>query len=216
MSRDEQKHRAAARAADLVERDMRVGLGTGSTVAFLLDELARRDVRAHYVATSPRTEIEARRRGLDVTAFHEWPALDLAIDGADQVAPDGWLVKGAGGAHTREKIVAYAAARFVVIVDESKLVAALHPPVPLELFNFGLEATLASLATVRVRDAAPSPDGGVLSDYLGAVDAPASLARWFDANVGVIGHGLVAPNLVDTIFVGAHDELHPNKNGDTP
>lgn len=216
MSQDEQKRLAAARAADLVTSGMRVGLGTGSTVSFLLDELARRDLRAHYVATSPRTEDEARRRGLDVTSFDQWPSLDLAIDGADQVAPDGWLIKGAGGAHTREKIVASAAKRFVVIVDDSKVVDALRPPVPVELFGFGLDATVAQLAPVALRDAPPSPDGGVLGDYLGPFSSPEELARWLDESAGVVGHGLFRPNLVDTIFVGANTSLHPPSNGDAP
>lgn len=216
MSLDEQKKHAAARAADLVQRGMLVGLGTGSTVQFLLDELARGDRGARYVATSPHTEHEARRRGLDVTTFDGWSSLDLAIDGADQVAPDGWLVKGAGGALTREKIVASAATRFIVIVDESKLVDALHPPVPVELLEFGIEATLTHLAPLRVRDGARSPDGGVLGDYFGAIDSPVALAHWLAGHTGVVEHGLFAPALVDTILVGANVELHPPLNGDEP
>ena len=112
---------------------MRVGLGTGTTVAYLLEAVARRKPRAVFVASSPRTEVAAQSLGLRVQSFDDVDRLDLAIDGADQIAPDGWLIKGGGGAHTREKIVAASAERFVVIADATKLVSALHAPVPLEL-----------------------------------------------------------------------------------
>src|SRR6266581_8261388 len=100
-----------------------------------------------------------------VQPFEGVARLDIAIDGADQVAPDGWVIKGGGGAHTREKVVAAAAARFVVIVSSDKVVDALRPPVPLELLSFGLPATLRALGDARVRAGAPpSPDGGVIAD----------------------------------------------------
>ncbi len=135
MGTDAEKQLAAQAAATLVDDRMRVGLGTGTTVAFLLTELARRGSTARFVATSPRTEHAARDLGLAIEEFDSWDRLDLAIDGADQVSSDGWLIKGGGGAHTREKIVAYGADRFVVIVDSSKQVVTLHPPVPLELMT---------------------------------------------------------------------------------
>ena len=99
---------------------MLVGLGTGSTVAHLLPALAERKLEIRCVATSVATEEQARELGLSVEPFEAIERLDIAIDGADQIAPDGWLVKGGGGAHTREKIVAAAAERFVVIADSSK------------------------------------------------------------------------------------------------
>jgi ribose 5-phosphate isomerase A len=149
MSADEEKRAAAEAAAALVEDGMRVGLGTGSTVAFLLPALAARGLRElRCVATSVATERLARELGLPVESFDGSGALDrldIAIDGADQVAPDGWIVKGGGGAHTREKAVAAAADRFVVIVSSDKLVEALVPPVPLELLSFGAAATLRRL-----------------------------------------------------------------------
>src|SRR4051795_4972005 len=136
---DAEKRAAAEAAAELVEDGMAVGLGTGSTVAHLLPALAARGLRGlRCVATSPATERAARELGIDVGDFAGLERLDIAIDGADQVAPDRWLIKGGGGAHLREKIVAAAAARFVVIVDSSKDVEALRPPVPLELPPFGL------------------------------------------------------------------------------
>src|SRR5262245_30068325 len=115
---------------------MWVGLGTGSTVAFLLPALAARGLSLRCVATSPATERLAREVGLRIESFAGPGAparLDLAIECADQVAPSGWVVKGGGAAHTREKAVAAAADRFAVIVSSDKLVERVVPPVPLEL-----------------------------------------------------------------------------------
>src|SRR5881397_1664945 len=144
---DSEKRAAAEAAAALVEDGMTVGLGTGSTVAFLLPALAARSLRdLRCVATSVATEQLAQSLGLSVEPFERLDRLDIAIDGADQVTPDRWLIKGGGGAHTREKIVAAAAERFVVIVSSDKLVERLAPPVPLELLAYGLPATLAGVA----------------------------------------------------------------------
>src|SRR6185312_10484701 len=132
MSIELEKQVAAEAAAELVDSGMTVGLGTGSTVAFLLPALARRALDIRCVATSPRTEDAARRLGVPVVAFGEIERFDMAIDGADQIDPDGWLVKGGGAAHTREKLVAAAADRFVVVADSSKPVPTIHGPIPLE------------------------------------------------------------------------------------
>ena len=200
--------RAAARAAvELVRDGDRVGLGTGSTVAHLLPALAQRGLELTCVATSPATEHAARALGLKVVEFGQLEWLDIAIDGADQVAPDGWVIKGGGGAHTREKVVAAAARRFVVIVSADKLVERLGPPVPLELLRFGLAATLAALAPARLRDAPPSPEGGVIADHLGTFTDPASLARRLAEVPGLVGHGLFAPALVSEVIVGDADSV---------
>jgi len=200
-----QKQAAAEAAAELVEDGMAVGLGTGSTVAYLLPALAGRGLEGiRCVATSVATEEEARRLGLAVEPFDERARLDIAIDGADQVDPDGWLVKGGGGAHLREKVVAAAADRFVVIVDAAKPVDALRPPVPLELFEFGLASTLRRLGEsgeVRRRDVPRSPDGGVIADYLGEVADPAELGARLAADPGVAAHGLFGPELVSEVIV---------------
>ena len=129
------KRQAAEAAASLVEDGMVLGLGTGSTVAYFLPAVATRGPRVRCVATSLATERAARALGLVVEPFESLDRLDLAVDGADQVASDRWLVKGGGGAHTREKIVAAAASRFVVIVSAEKVVPALRSPVPLELMR---------------------------------------------------------------------------------
>jgi ribose 5-phosphate isomerase A len=157
------------------------------------------------VATSPRTEEAARALGLSVEPFGPVERLDIAIDGADQVAPDGWLVKGGGGAHTREKVVEAAADRFIVIVDGSKLVEAIAPPIPFELLAFGEASVLRALSPSEVRGVARTPDGGIIADYLGSVVDPAALAARFDATPGVIEHGLFPPEMVSDIVIGHAD-----------
>ena len=202
MSADDEKRLAGEAAAELVEDGMLVGLGTGSTVAHFLPALARRGLRLRCVATSLQTESAARELGLPVEPFDELDRLDLAVDGADQVAPDRWLVKGGGAAHTREKIVAAAAERFVVIASADKLVAALGPPIPLELLSYGVRATLARVGPAELREVPPSPDGGLIADYLGPVDDPAELAARLAATPGVVEHGLFPPELVSEVIVG--------------
>ena len=205
MSNGREKQLAAEAAAELVEDGMRVGLGTGSTVAFLLPALARRGLALRCVATSLATEAAARELGLSVKPFSGADGLaelDIAIDGADQVAPSGWVVKGGGAAHTREKAVAAAARRFVVIVSSDKLVQRLTPPIPLELLEFGLASTMARIGSVELRDAPRSPDGGVIADYTGPVDDPAALASRLSETTGVVEHGLFAPDLVSDLVVG--------------
>jgi ribose 5-phosphate isomerase A len=208
VSTEQEKRAAAEAAALLVDDGMAVGLGTGTTVAYLLPALARRGLRIRCVATSERTASTARQLGLPVEPFDALDVLDIAIDGADQIDPEGWLIKGGGGAHTREKIVASAAARFVVIADSSKPTMALHPPVPVELLRFGHGATLRVLGKATVRAGAPpSPDGGVIADYTGAFDEPAELAARLSATAGVVGHGLFSPDLVSVILVGRGTEV---------
>jgi len=207
---EREKRLAAEAAAALVEDGMTVGLGTGSTAAYFLPALAARGLELRYVATSPATEAAARGLGLHVEALDGAGGLtgvDLAVDGADQVAPDSWLVKGGGGAHTREKIVATAAARFVVIVSSDKLVDEITPPIPLELLAFGVRATIERLGEAALRDAPPTPDGGVLADWLGPVDRPAALAARIAATPGVVEHGLFSPELVSEILVGRGDRV---------
>jgi ribose 5-phosphate isomerase A len=204
---DREKRLAAEAAAELVEDGMTVGLGTGSTVGFLLPALARRGLRIRCVSTSLQTESAAVALGLSVEPFAGLERLDIAIDGADQVAPDLWLVKGGGGAHTREKVVAAATERFVVIASSEKLVDAVRAPIPLELLAYGLDATLRAVGEAELRDVAPSPDGGVIADYVGAVDDPGELAARLAATPGVVEHGLFAPELVSDVLVGRGDTV---------
>jgi ribose 5-phosphate isomerase A len=197
-----EKQVAAEVAAELVEDGMTLGLGTGSTVAFLLPALARRNLSIRCVASSPSTEDAARSLGLRVESFDVVDHFTMAIDGADQVAPDGWLVKGGGAAHTREKLIAVSADRFIVIVDSSKPVPALHSPIPLELVAFGVGSTMRRLGPVTRRDVPRSPDGGLIADYSGSFDAPVVLASFFESMPGVVEHGLFPPALVTTVIVG--------------
>src|SRR3954453_22075687 len=148
---------------------MPIGLGTGSTVAHLLPELARRglsDIRC--VATSVATEEQARGLGGPVEEFNRLQRLDIAIDGTDEVTPDGWLIKGGGGAHLREKIGSAAAERFVGVADSRKPGGALRGPVPLGRFGCAAASTRERLGVaVEPRDVPRSPDGGLIADYHG-------------------------------------------------
>jgi ribose 5-phosphate isomerase A len=204
-----EKQGAAAAAAELVEDGMTVGLGTGSTVAHLLPAIARRGVSGiRCVATSVATEEQARELGIPVEDFDRLERLDIAIDGTDEVTPDGWLIKGGGGAHLREKVVAAAAERFVVIADSSKPVPSFTWPVPLELFGFGAASTLARLGPeVEPRDVPRSPDGGLIADYRGPLGDPAELAVRLEADPGVAAHGLFPPALVHDVFIARGEEV---------
>jgi ribose 5-phosphate isomerase A len=217
---DTEKKLAAEAAAELVEDGMKVGLGTGSTVAFLLPALATRGLRdLRCVTTSVATEEQARGLGIPVEPFDQLRRLDIAIDGADEVTPDGWLIKGGGGAHLREKIVAAAAARFVVIGDSSKPVEALRGPVPVEVFGFGAASTLARLGPeVEVRGIPPSPDGGVIADYRGEIGDPAALAARLEADPGVAAHGLFPPSMVSELLIGRGNGVERTAigGGDSP
>jgi len=237
------KRAAAQAAAEIVEDGMRVGLGSGSTVSYLLEALGERNLQeVSCAATSPATERIARTLGLKVRELDELGELDLAIDGADQIDPTGWLVKGGGGAQTREKIVAVAARRFVVIASAEKAVRALAPPVPLELMSFGVKGTLRRLAHARLRpqpSAASvsttgsasvsaagsdtgsldrwlqSPDGGLIADYLGPVGDPRELSARLSAVPGVIEHGLFAPEMVSLILIAGEDGVE-RRRGEKP
>src|SRR3954453_506783 len=210
---DSEKKLAAEAAAELVDDGMAVGLGTGSTVAHLLPALAARgleDIRC--VATSVATEAQARELGIAVEDFDKLDRLDIAIDGADQIAPDHWLVKGGGGAYTREKIVAATAEQFVVIADSSKTVDRIGAPIPLELSAFGLASTLArisaELGAAELRAETPrTPDDGVIADFLGTVDAPGELAARLSEMPGVVDHGLFPSEMVSEVLTGRGDSV---------
>ncbi len=198
---DEQKRAAAEAAALLVKDGDRVGLGTGSTVAYLLPALAARGLGLRCAATSPATEHAAREFGLVVEELDELGHLDIAIDGADQIDPDGWLIKGGGAAHTHEKIVAAASTRFVAIASAEKAVAELHTPVPLEILRFGAQATLALIGDSRLRNVPASPEGNLIADYFGPIEDAEALAICLADTPGVVDHGLFAPRMVSDILI---------------
>lgn len=215
------KEAAARHAAGLVEDGMLVGLGTGSTAALFvhaLGERVRAGLRMQGVPTSESTARLAAAEGITLTTLEQHPRLDLDVDGADAVDPALNLLKGLGGALLREKIVAAAAARFVVIADESKLVAALSaaPLVPVEVIPFGWTRTAAALAalgaqvTRRARpDAAGEPfvtDGGhyVLDCRFADLSDPAATAARIKLLTGVVDHGLFI-GMASEAIVGAAD-----------
>jgi ribose 5-phosphate isomerase A len=213
---EQEKRAAAEAAADLVPAGALVGLGTGSTAAYLLPALRERDLQLTCVATSVQTAQAARALGLVVVEFSEIDRLDIAIDGADQIAPDGWVIKGGGGAHTREKIVAAAAERYVIIASSNKRVERLTPPVPVELLGYGAGATLKALAPVSLRGIPPSPDGGLIADHHGATGDPRALAAWLERIPGVVGHGLFEPELIDDVLIardGGIEHFRPADGG---
>jgi len=169
------KRAAGARAAEMVEDRMVVGLGTGSTVKFAMEDLAarmREGLRIQGIPTSVQTAIRARDLGIPLTTLDDHPALDVAIDGADQVDRRKRLIKGRGAALTREKIVAAAAERLVIVVDDAKLVDRLHGVVPNEVLPFALGPVLSSLRTmgaVPVVREGVAKDGPVISDNGGII-----------------------------------------------
>src|SRR5882724_6249441 len=161
MDIETQKRAAAARALAFVEPGMRLGLGTGSTARHFVELLAERvraGLRIVAVPTSESTRQDAERLGVPLTSLEETPALDLTVDGADEIAPDLSLIKGGGGALLREKIVASASARMLVIADESKWVAMLGRfPLPIEVVPFGLAATRAAVEAAAAAAHCPGP-----------------------------------------------------------
>lgn len=199
------KQRAGFKAAEFVEDGMRVGLGTGTTAQWLVERLGERvreGLRVRCVPTSRRTEEQARGLGIPLVSLGEVGELDIAIDGADEIGPGLALIKGGGGALLREKLVASAAHRFVVIADASKRVEVLGRfPLPVEVVQFGWELTarrVASVAGVEPllrRDTNGEPfvtDNGnyILDCRCGAIQDPARTERELKSLVGVVESGL--------------------------
>ena len=196
--------------ARLVGDGMLVGLGSGSTVLALVDWLGALRPRARFVASSPEVSVRAMEVGLTVSSFEDEDTpdvLDLAIDGADALADDGWVLKGKGGAQTRERIVAASAQTRVLLLSSDKVVQRLHGRVPLELHRFGLSSTLRHLGDVQLRDASPSPDGGVLADVALSLEDPLAAMRWLEGIPGVISHGLFPPGTWDTALISRGTEV---------
>lgn len=209
-----QKQAAAAAAVAEVQSGMLIGLGTGTTAALAIAELAHRvgeGLVVRAVATSERTANAARLAGITVIGFESIDALDLAIDGVDEVDPTFVATKGGGGAMLREKIVASAAHRMIAIADASKLVARLGArPIPLEVLPFasalvlrrarelGCEPNLRRQAELPFR----TDQGNLVIDcHFPTIEDPEQLAYAFASIPGVLGHGLFLDE-IDTIYVG--------------
>jgi ribose 5-phosphate isomerase A len=223
MDLEAQKRAAAARAVDFVRPGMRLGLGTGSTARHFVELLAER-VRGGLsvvgIPTSEATRRDAERLGVPLTTLDETPQLDLTVDGADEIARDLTLIKGGGGALLREKIVAQASARMVVIADDSKWVPTLGRfPLPIEVVPFGLaaiermvEAAIAAMGAsgplVLRRDKAGHAfvtDGGhwILDAALGLIPDPRGLGERLATIAGVVEHGLFVGLATTAIIAGS-------------
>lgn len=223
-SQDDAKRRAAARALDLVEPGMKLGLGTGTTAALFVELLGRRIAEGLDVVgvpTSERTRTLALLHSIPLSTLEATPELDLTVDGADEFDRSLRLVKGGGGAHLREKIVALASKRMVVITDSSKLVTTLGKfPLPVEVNVFGLEATRrmilaaaeASGCTGEIR-LRKNPSGQafvtdndhyLVDCFFGAIPDPEGLAERLAAVPGVVEHGLFIG--VATAVISAGEE----------
>lgn len=211
------KRQAAERAMEHVQPDMKLGLGTGSTAAAFIDLLGERvagGLTVLCVPTSEATRIQAARLQIPLATLDEEPMLDLAIDGADEIDAELRLIKGGGGAHLREKIVAMASERFIVIADAGKKVKKLGKfPLAIEVVQFGLKATLRMIEdaaadagskgvlTVRLRkDGAPfiTDNGNLIVDgAFGQIPDAEDLADVLEMIPGVVEHGL---------FIGIADQ----------
>jgi ribose 5-phosphate isomerase A len=205
-SRDELKRAAALRAIGEVEHGMVVGLGTGSTAAFVVESLGARvaaGLRVVGIPTSERTAAHARRLGIPIATFAEHQRLDLTIDGADEVQLGTLdLIKGLGGALLREKIVAAASERLIIVVDQEKLVEQLgqHTPVPVEVTQFGWQATAVALTKLggiperryTIGEQPYVTDGGnyILDCRFGPLADPGHIEQSIAMTVGAVESGL--------------------------
>ena len=206
---DEQKRRAAEAALSYVEDGMRLGLGSGSTAAHFVQGLGRRvadGLRVTGVATSAATEALARTLSIPLTTLDEVGELDLDVDGADEIGPGLALIKGGGGALLREKIVAHASRRMIVIGDESKAVPTLGAfPLPIEIADFAVSVTAQAIeraaaglgltVAVNLRQDGGKPyrtDGGnhILDASFGRIPDPEALSDALCRTPGVVEHGL--------------------------
>ena len=205
------KEAAGRHAASYVEDGMRVGLGTGSTVHFTIVALGERKPDVVCTATSRRTHDLATSLGLRVVAPDDLIELDIAIDGADEVDPAFNLTKGGGGAQTREKVVAEMAARFVVVVDESKLVPHLGPfGTPLEVLDFAPAVVASRVQALGASDLttreARSDNGNLLVDaQFGEIADPDALGRALAEIPGIVEHGLFPAALTERVVVAGAD-----------
>ncbi|MCW6536131.1 ribose-5-phosphate isomerase RpiA [Sphingomonas lycopersici] len=211
MAKDDDKRLAAGAAVAEVADGMLVGLGTGSTAAFAIAALGRRiaeGLRVEAVATSEATAAAARAVGVVVRDFSTIATLDLTIDGADEIDSRLFAIKGAGGAMLREKAVAAASRRMVVIADGSKRVAAIGAAkVPVEVLPFASASVVAALerlgAAVAVRAGYVTDNGNIIADcHFPAMPDPRALAARIAAIPGALGHGLFLDE-VDAAYIAA-------------
>ena len=227
--RDVLKRMAAQQAVDFLKTGMVIGLGTGSTVSFVLSMLSQRikdgllrDVAG--VSSSGKTEEEARRLGIPLTTLDLSPHPDLNIDGADEVDPGLNLIKGRGGALLREKVLAQASLQTIIIVDEGKLSTALgtHMPLPVEVLTFALRpetdylTSLGAIVSHRTGgDGKPfiTDEGNYILDCnFGPIKSPENLASLLDRRAGIVEHGLFVGLASRVIVAGGKGVWHLQEN----
>lgn len=216
MTQEDWKQKAAEKAAEFIEDDMVVGLGSGSTISKAIKVIGDREIDATFVASSSVTQQLADKLDLRLSSLDEGLSLDLTIDGADEVAPDFSMIKGGGGAHTREKIIASASDEVVIVVDKTKLVRELgeEKPVPIEVIPFAHGYTTHQLKDLggdpKLRE---SPEGSpyvtdngnyILDTKFESIKSPSELEASLNSIPGVIENGIFT-NLADQILVG-HEE----------
>lgn len=225
------KQKAAWYAVDFLESGTVIGLGHGSTAIFAVECVAQllksgqlKDIIG--VPCSTKVEEDARRLGIPLTTLDEHPVIDLTIDGADEVDPDLNLIKGGGGALLREKIVAQASRREIIVVDESKLSPALgtHHPLPVEIVPFGwrsqatyLESLGARLELRRNSDGTPfyTNQGNLILDCnFGPISDPGQLAARLSERAGIVEHGLFLALATDVIVACKDGTRHMRREGE--
>ncbi|MDO6415055.1 ribose-5-phosphate isomerase RpiA [Sphingomonas sp. BIUV-7] len=213
-NRDAEKARAAEAAVAEIESGMLVGLGTGTTAAHVVSALARRvaeGLSVTTVATSLGTARSAQAAGLAVLDFADVAAVDLCVDGVDEIDPALRAIKGGGGAMLREKIVAQAAARMIAIADGSKSVATLSRAIPIEILPFARASVLAAVGRLGgeplLREGRISDQGNLLADcdFADMSDLP-RLAALLSAIPGLLGHGLFLDE-IDVLMVGEDESV---------
>lgn len=221
MTADKQKRQAAEKALEYVEPGMRLGLGTGSTAVHFVDLIGQRvadGLDVLCVPTSKATRLQAASLSIPLTTLDETPGLDLTVDGADEIGPGLALIKGGGGAHLREKIVAAASREMIVIADQSKQVACLGAfPLPLEIATFGARATVLAIGHLlhilglegdiiqRVNDDKPfiTDNGNLIYDaHLRRIEDPVTLAASLSSIPGMVEHGLFTGLATRAIVAG--------------
>ena len=205
------KEAAGRHAASYVTAGMRVGLGTGSTVHWTIVELGERKLDIVCTSTSVQTHELATSLGLHVVSPDEIGALDIAIDGADEVDPSFNLTKGGGAAHTREKIVASMSPRFIVVVDESKLVSALGPfGTPLEVLDFAPDVVASAVkrlgaTEVTTRDQRSDNGNLVMDAQFGSIADPVALGDALAKTPGIVEHGIFPGSMVERVVIAGLD-----------
>jgi ribose 5-phosphate isomerase A len=216
---DREKRLAAARSIEFIEEGMTVGLGSGSTARYFIRELGRRvreGMKVQGVSTSGVTSSLAAEEGIPLTDFAHIEELDVSVDGADEVDPQLNLIKGGGGALLREKIVASATRRMIIICDSRKLVSSLGVfPLPVEVTPFGWQLTARRIEAlgsgVAMREEATgkpfltAQNNYILDCHFGGIIDPEQLAGKLEGTTGVVEHGLFVA-LTELVIVGRGDE----------